>query len=699
MATNARLDELKKKFDENPRRYFAPLANEYRKQGDATQAIALCRTHLPNQPGHISGHIVLAQALYESRELGESRQMFEAALELDPENLIALRYLGDIAREQGAPQDAQVWYRRVLEFDPRNDEIAQLLADVSHEAETALADLASRPTPPTGGNIVDLHEEHEPAPVEATPAALEAAAAEPAVAEPAVAELVPDEPVDLYDADPTGDSWRETMAERVQPEGEMLDISDLELTTDSHPADIGDLAAVPEASHDDWFSATAPAPVEVPLVEEHAAAAAPETAPGEMAESPDAFSWEPAASDAQSAGVSEAPPDVSAEPASTERLLDFSDWTLPDAAPVESSGIEPAIAEATTEEWSAPVPSFSTASEEPAMPPEASDEMVIDAELALPSMETADAQSDNEAREPVGMVAEEFAATPAPEPEPVESGFSEPGETASSWSEEPAAEEISAAYQPEETPSAEEPAGITGGSDPLIGRTPSFVQAISAETPAPFVTETMAELYLQQGFHDEALSVYRQLLARDPNDTALADRVRALESGASSSVVPDAVVLKPASPASESARSFFARFANRAARGEAPQPTAPGSQGQGPTVAMAGAALPDEAMTRPDAPTLTHMFSGHDLPDGDVRAATTLASAFGPGSEAPGGELSLERLFRDVPARSPGAVTLGDVGTHSSSQKPDASAASPAEGEAPADYEQFTAWLEGLKKK
>jgi hypothetical protein len=28
MAGTSRIDELRKKFDENPRRYFAPLANE-----------------------------------------------------------------------------------------------------------------------------------------------------------------------------------------------------------------------------------------------------------------------------------------------------------------------------------------------------------------------------------------------------------------------------------------------------------------------------------------------------------------------------------------------------------------------------------------------------------------------------------------------------------------------------------------------
>src|ERR1041384_6173421 len=113
MASSARIDELRKKFDENPRRYFAPLANEHRKAGDLDEAIALCRTHLPQQPGHISGHVVLAQALYEARQHDESRHVFEQALDLDPENLIALRYLGDIARERGDLGGARGWYQRV----------------------------------------------------------------------------------------------------------------------------------------------------------------------------------------------------------------------------------------------------------------------------------------------------------------------------------------------------------------------------------------------------------------------------------------------------------------------------------------------------------------------------------------------------------------------------------------------------------
>src|SRR5689334_20593210 len=133
MAGTSRIDELRKKFDENPRRYFAPLANEYRKIGDFEQAIFICQEFLPQQPGHMSGHIVYGQALFESGRHGEARSVFETALALDPENLIALRHLGDIARAHGDTETAGAWYRRVLESDPRNEEIAGILNSLDTE--------------------------------------------------------------------------------------------------------------------------------------------------------------------------------------------------------------------------------------------------------------------------------------------------------------------------------------------------------------------------------------------------------------------------------------------------------------------------------------------------------------------------------------------------------------------------------------
>src|SRR5688572_19842135 len=134
---NARLEELRSKFQENPRRYFAPFANELRKSGDLTQAISVCRTHLASQPGHVSGHIVLGQALYEAAQSDEARGIFTAALELDPENLIALRSLGEIAQVNGEFAAARQWYERLLDADPRNTEVSQLLRDIPTAAPPA----------------------------------------------------------------------------------------------------------------------------------------------------------------------------------------------------------------------------------------------------------------------------------------------------------------------------------------------------------------------------------------------------------------------------------------------------------------------------------------------------------------------------------------------------------------------------------
>ena len=165
MSTTLRIEELKKKFDENPRRYFAPLANEYRKAGDLQQAISICQAHLPQQPGHMSGHIVYGQALFEARQFDQARTVFETALALDPENLIALRYLGDIAFELGDRGGARTWYTRVLETDPRNEEIAALMAAM-------------------GDDRTSTSREPGPTAVAAPPAAEPSAPTEPARAEP-----------------------------------------------------------------------------------------------------------------------------------------------------------------------------------------------------------------------------------------------------------------------------------------------------------------------------------------------------------------------------------------------------------------------------------------------------------------------------------------------------------------------------------
>ncbi len=152
MAPGSRLQELTAKYMQNPRRYFVPLANEYRKTNELDRAIALLREHLPSQPGHMSGHIVLGRAYFEKGDVEAARETFLTSVELDDENLIALRHLGDIARSRLDLADARQWYSRVLDADPQNEEIERLLRSLADPASAA----EDVPAPMMPGDVVDV---------------------------------------------------------------------------------------------------------------------------------------------------------------------------------------------------------------------------------------------------------------------------------------------------------------------------------------------------------------------------------------------------------------------------------------------------------------------------------------------------------------------------------------------------------------
>jgi tetratricopeptide (TPR) repeat protein len=145
MPASDRIDELNKRYDENPRRFFASLANEYRKAGDLEQAISICQAHLADQPSNMNGHVVYGQALFEAGRYDDAKATFDTALGLDPENLIALRHLGDIACTNGDNDTARAWYERVLDADPRNEEIIALLAHLAAESARGTSGASTAP--------------------------------------------------------------------------------------------------------------------------------------------------------------------------------------------------------------------------------------------------------------------------------------------------------------------------------------------------------------------------------------------------------------------------------------------------------------------------------------------------------------------------------------------------------------------------
>jgi tetratricopeptide (TPR) repeat protein len=118
MADSARLDELRRHFEENPRRYFAPLASALRRGGDAPAAAALARSQLAVYPGHLTGHVILGQALVDLGDAAGAQGAFARAAALDPGNVVALQQLLTLARDAGDGPGVRVWTERLYEADP-----------------------------------------------------------------------------------------------------------------------------------------------------------------------------------------------------------------------------------------------------------------------------------------------------------------------------------------------------------------------------------------------------------------------------------------------------------------------------------------------------------------------------------------------------------------------------------------------------
>lgn len=129
MAYSSEIDKLRARYNENPKgRNFAPLADAYRKARQLDEAIALCHEGLQHHPDYVSAHIVLGRCLIDKKDDVAAEASFRRVLELDPENIIALKMLSDIAMRSGRPAEAVNWLTRLLQVDPMNGEAAEALS-------------------------------------------------------------------------------------------------------------------------------------------------------------------------------------------------------------------------------------------------------------------------------------------------------------------------------------------------------------------------------------------------------------------------------------------------------------------------------------------------------------------------------------------------------------------------------------------
>lgn len=745
-----RVEELRKRYHENPKRYFAPLANEYRKTGFVDRAILLCEKHLAEQPGNMNGLVVYGQCLFESGRVADAAAPFEEALGLDPENLIALRHLGDIARLGGDAPAARGWYERVLELDRRNEEVLELIEQVGGREirEPGSGPSAARniisvaPSVRVAGADDAFHmgnielgetpaspparEAEVPAPAIPAPRAeAPAASSAPTAVRPSARALPPDSTAKTLEIpDPS-------RADRPKRRASLLDIA----------FDFGEGALVDAgAGSAKATPATPAAPTRAPEPERpRTSIATPK--PGRVV------------------GVLADYIEEKSERISTGELLES---VPPPAAP------------------DVPVGSLIETPDEPIS---LDDLPTVPGLLAtdfsrevnpLPDLEATEFQSGLvqgiEGLESMEFSVDSESLMGASEPSSFEGGLLETAEDVGGLPPLPDDESRPTGDDAFESVALGElPMDDDHGLPPVQDMDVELpadddgetVHVSLTDTPRTFVTETMAQLYLEQGFRERAISVYRQLIEQDPGDAGLRERLAALEATdppslgfelpeeetADEEVPPpnamladvsfaDVALQTPPEPPREPApRTSTPRSPTPAAASATPAAGAPASSG--PTAREFLRAFARRALTpvvtsalavegpadqgsgasqRSMGSALDALFGGN-VPAEDERAAHRLAgvgatsgpsggsamdSLFGEGPSAPApratprasDRIRFDRFF--TPAESAPAAPAAPA----AEEAPSAPSADPAsadeDGGPDDDLDQFQGWLRGL---
>ena len=507
------IERYEKMLADDPQsRAFAPLAEAHRKAGRLDDAINVAKAGLEIHTGYSGGLVVLGRALFEKGEIDKAAEILQQAISDTPESYLGQKFLGKVLMEKGENKGALRALEAANLLSPEDEEVARLLDEVRSKAsppetmiyseKDALADQKAqivtyeqKPTtvdgielPPlpasaiedtfsfSGGGTVD------PADITPIPLDEEEVYSGPGESEASASEIAGDDmSVTVVDEEEVEQAMDIQTLDELGPEaaafiqeGESL----LDNTVDN-PTD----EAVIEVEGEEFVIITEdPAEIPSPL---------PDTSVIQNAAGAPGLEAEPMLQQS----VPEISTDAEASSVASEAIVDemvgkdvLSAEMLPE--PLPEPVLEPVPApprEAAPEYTPEPPP-------EPPPEPSSVSAPQADPEVLVrpPVVEAAPV--------PIPMVENE--AAPGPEPVAPSLPVSEP-------SFEDVKNDI-AQDMPVPTQLLEQPAA------PILPDVPSQV----TDREEQFSTETLADLYAQQGLIEKAAHIYRQILDQSPaNET------------------------------------------------------------------------------------------------------------------------------------------------------------------------------------
>jgi len=120
-TNNSEIQRFEAQYRQNPDSLvFARLADAYRKAGNPKRAIEILDSGIARHRNYPSAHIVRARTCIDLGQTGSAEESYLRVLELDSSNLVALRGLAALAREQGDLAGARQWFQKIsgLHLEP-----------------------------------------------------------------------------------------------------------------------------------------------------------------------------------------------------------------------------------------------------------------------------------------------------------------------------------------------------------------------------------------------------------------------------------------------------------------------------------------------------------------------------------------------------------------------------------------------------
>jgi tetratricopeptide (TPR) repeat protein len=484
------IEKLSERLAKDPKSLvFSSLANAYRKHNMVDEAIEILQKGLEIHPNYASARIVLGKCYVDKRMYELAKEQFMKALESDSQNIVVLENLGNVYKTLNQYNDAFDIFKKLLDLDPLNETFEREVAELKGLAKD-ISDTSGQydtfQTIPSQNAVDEQPEKPSAATSEPEP--------EPQSNAPTLSDLfkgAPDAPEETPPQEAAAPEAPEATTEKPKIINTAADFSDMfEPKTPEE--------APPEKQ-------------ETPVIEQ-----APAEAP-----------------------VEEKP--IVEQSVPLEKLTE-------EETPLETTEVPPIIHGSPTidmmqQEASAPPP-FEKAMQEPEPPPEV--ETPKEDTFTAPQTESLSEPSSEEDAG-FGAITSAFddgGLDKAPEPTKEDMKDSLAPETEAIVSE--LSEELSREEQPPpEAPSETAP--------PIPEETVIEIQPTAPEAPVeaapvmekppetyqqPAATETLAEIYLSQGFNDKALQIYRELLVRDPENELLKQKVASLEQQLSAESTP-----------------------------------------------------------------------------------------------------------------------------------------------------------------